>query len=41
MLCIVMELLYVEEFLEIVDFKDEEIVDVLLIIGKKLNYFVC
>lgn len=41
MLCIVMELLYVEEFLEIVDFKDEEIVDVLLIIGRELSYFVC
>lgn len=36
-----MELLYVEEFLMIVDLKDEEIVGVLLIIGKEFSYFIC
>lgn len=36
-----MELLYVEEFLMIVDLKDDEIVDVLLIIGKEFSYFIC
>lgn len=39
-LCTTMEPLYVEEILEIADLKNEEIVDVLSIIGKKLNHFV-
>lgn len=39
-LCTTMEPLYVEEILEIADLKSEEIVDVLSIIGKKLNHFV-
>lgn len=39
-LCTAMEPLYVEELLEIADLKDEEIVDVLPIIGKELSHFI-
>lgn len=39
-LCTAMEPLYVEELLEIADLKDEEIADVLSIIGRELSHFV-
>lgn len=35
-----MELLFLEELLMIVDIKDKDIVDVLLIIGKEFSYFI-
>uniref|UniRef100_A0A8W8K106 NACHT domain-containing protein n=1 Tax=Magallana gigas TaxID=29159 RepID=A0A8W8K106_MAGGI len=39
-LCSTMEPLYVEELLTIADLKDNEIVDVLSIIGKELSHFI-